>query len=127
MNGETDPSTQVEAYIARHPEEIQQILRQIRALIQEIAPEAVEKIAYQMPAFELNGPLVYYGVHPKHIGFYPTPSGIEAFKEELAGYQWAKGSVQFPLDRPMPYDLIRRMVAFRVEENRSKPGSKGKK
>lgn len=127
MNGETDPSAQVETYITQYPEEVQQILRQIRALIREISPDAVEKIAYGLPAFELNGPLVYYGAHPKHIGFYPTPSGIEAFKNELSGYALAKGSVQFPLDRPMPYDLIRRIVAFRVEENLSKPVRKRKK
>jgi uncharacterized protein YdhG (YjbR/CyaY superfamily) len=113
----SDPPTTIDAYIAHFPEDVQQILRQVRAVIREAAPHASERISYQMPTFYLNGNLVHFGVHKTHIGFYPTPSGIEAFKEEISGYKWAKGSVQFPLDQPMPYDLIRRMVEFRVAEN----------
>jgi uncharacterized protein YdhG (YjbR/CyaY superfamily) len=86
-------------------------------VIRESAPEALERISYQMPGYYLNGNLVWFGVHKHHIGFYPTPSGIDAFKGELSAYKCAKGSVQFPLDEPMPYDLISRIVKFRVAEN----------
>lgn len=88
------------------------------------APEAEEKISYQMPTFALYGNLVHFAAHKNHIGFYPTPSGIEAFKEELSAYKGAKGSVQFPLDQPMPYDLISKIVKFRVKENVEKAESK---
>jgi uncharacterized protein YdhG (YjbR/CyaY superfamily) len=92
-------------------------------VIKESAPEAQEKISYGMPAFHQNGSLVWFAAHKRHIGFYPTGSGIEAFQEELAGYKVSKGTLQFPLDQPMPYDLIRKIVKYRVEENR-KPGRK---
>jgi len=120
MEAKKDPPSTIEAYIAQYPEDIQHILGKIRAVIREAAPEAVEKISYQMPAFHLNGNLVYFGVQKHHIGFYPTPSGIEAFKDKLSGYKWAKGSVQFPLNKPIPYDLIRKIVLFRVAENLKK-------
>lgn len=110
----------IDEYIAACPQEVQPVLEQMRATVHQAAPDAQETISYQMPAFTLSGILVYFAAHPKHIGFYPTPSGIEKFKAELAGYEWAKGSVQFPLDRPMPFDLITRMVKFRVEENLAK-------
>lgn len=113
------PST-IDEYISRYPEDVQQILTKIRSVIRETAPQAVEKISYQMPTFYLNGNLVHFAAFTNHIGFYPTPSGIEAFKDEIARYKWAKGSVQFPLDEPMPYDLIRRIVEFRVAENNPK-------
>ena len=99
---------------------MQPILVKIRAVIKESAPEAVEKISYQMPAFYLNGDLVWFGAYKHHIGFYPIPSGIEAFKQELSAYKRAKGSVQFPLDKPIPYDLIRKIVKYRVAENLKK-------
>jgi uncharacterized protein YdhG (YjbR/CyaY superfamily) len=107
-------------YIAGFPEDVQQILGQIRAVIREAAPGAVEKISYQMPTFFLNGNLVHFAAFKNHIGFYPTPGGIEAFKDEIAHYKWAKGSVQFSLDEPMPYDLMRRITLFRVAENSRK-------
>jgi uncharacterized protein YdhG (YjbR/CyaY superfamily) len=110
----------IDDYIAQFPDDVRQILTRIRAVIKEAAPQATEKISYQMPTFYLNGNLVHFAVHKRHIGFYPTPSGIEAFKEELSAYQGAKGSVQFPLDQPIPYDLIRRIVQFRVAENQKK-------
>jgi uncharacterized protein YdhG (YjbR/CyaY superfamily) len=110
----------IDDYIAQFPDDVQQILTRIRAVIKEAAPQATEKISYQMPTFYLNGNLVHFAVHKRHIGFYPTPTGIEAFKEELSAYQGAKGSVQFPLDQPIPYDLIRRIVQFRVAENQKK-------
>jgi uncharacterized protein YdhG (YjbR/CyaY superfamily) len=117
MEGEKGRPTTIDEYIAQFPEEVQHILVGIRAVIKEFAPEAVEKISYQMPAFYLNGTLVWFGAHQHHIGFYPTGSGIEAFKEELSAYKGAKGSVQFPLDKPIPYELIGKIVKFRVAEN----------
>lgn len=107
----------IDEYIAQFPEEIQAILQKIRAVIREAAPDATEKISYQMPTFYLNGNLVHFAAFKTHIGFYPVPSGIEKFKEELSQYKGGKGSVQFPLDKPIPYDLIRRITLFRVEEN----------
>ena len=111
----------IDEYIAACPKEVQPVLEQIRATVHQAAPDAQETISYQMPAFTLNGILVYFAAHPKHIGFYPTPSGIEKFKPEIAGYEWAKGSVQFPLSEPLPTDLIRRIVEFRVKQNTRKP------
>jgi uncharacterized protein YdhG (YjbR/CyaY superfamily) len=107
----------IEEYVALFPPNVQAILREIRRVIKEAAPEAEEKISYRMPTFYLNGNLVHFAAHTNHIGFYPTPSGIEAFKDELSSYKWAKGSVQFPLDRPMPFDVIKRIVEFRVKES----------
>jgi uncharacterized protein YdhG (YjbR/CyaY superfamily) len=114
--------TSIDEYMKDLPLEVREKLEQVRATVREAAPEAKEKISYNMPAFTLNGNLVYFAAFKSHIGFYPIPSGIEAFKEELAKYQQGKGSVQFPLDQPMPLDLIRRIVLFRAEENRKKVG-----
>jgi len=113
--------TTIDEYIAQQPADVQPILQQIRALIRETAPEATEKISYQMPTFYLNGNLVHFAAYKHHIGFYPTPSGTEQFEQELSAYKRSKGAVQFPLDQPMPYDLIRRMVQFRAAENAGKP------
>jgi uncharacterized protein YdhG (YjbR/CyaY superfamily) len=99
---------------------VQETLHRIRAVIREAAPEATEKISYGMPTFYQKGNLVHFGVHKHHIGFYPAPSGIDAFQEELAAYKGAKGSVQFPLDEPVPYQLIERIVRFRVAENQDR-------
>ena len=99
---------------------MQKILTKIRSVIKESGLEAVEKISYQMPTFYLKGNLVHFAAYQHHIGFYPTPSGIEAFKSELSIYKWAKGSVQFPLDQPIPYQLISKIVKFRVAENLKK-------
>lgn len=112
--------TSVDEYIAAFPEETQKILEELRAVIKAVVPEAKEKISYQMPTFDLNGNLVHFAAFKNHIGFYPTPSGIEAFKQELSGYAGAKGSVQFPINQPLPLDLIRRIVEYRVAENRAK-------
>ncbi len=114
----------IDEYIARCPAEVQEILQKIRAIVRAAAPEATEAIKYQMPTFVLNGNLVHFAAFKNHIGFYPVPSGIEKFKEELSAYEGGKGSVQFPLNRPIPYDLIRRIVEFRVEENRKKTKKK---
>lgn len=116
-----DVHPNIDAYIAGFPPAVQDILQKIRATIRAAAPEAGEAMNYQMPTFKLRGNLVHFAAYERHIGFYPAPSGIEAFREELAGYKWAKGSVQFPLNQPIPYDLIRRIVLFRVAEQLEKP------
>ncbi len=109
--------TSIDQYISDFEGEVQSRLKQIRSLIRECAPEATEKISYQMPTFYLKGNLVHFAAFAKHIGFYPAPSGITAFEEELAPYKHGKGSIQFPLDQTLPLDLIRRIVAYRLEQN----------
>lgn len=115
-------STTIDEYISGFPSDVQVVLQTLRQTIHQAAPDAVEKISYGMPTFTLKGNLVHFGAFKTHIGFYPTPSGIEKFKDELAVYKGAKGSVQFPLDEPLPLDLVRRIVEFRVEENLAKAG-----
>lgn len=117
----------IDQYIAGFPVEVQEILEKIRSTIHEAAPAAEETISYQMPTFTLNGNLVHFAAYKHHIGFYPSPSGIEKYKEEISAYKWAKGSVQFPLDQPIPYELISRITAFRVVENLAKAERKTKK
>ena len=117
----------IDQYIAGFPQDVQGILEQVRTTIKKAAPDAEEAIKYQIPTFILNGNLVHFGAFKKHIGFYPTPSGIEAFKDELSGYEGAKGSVQFPLDQPIPCKLISKTVKFRVKESREKAAAKKKK
>jgi len=107
---------EVDLYIARFPDPAREMLMQLRATIQTAAPEAVEVISYGMPAYKQNGILVYFAAYKNHIGFYPTASGIEAFKPELSSFQWSKGTIQFPLDKPLPLELIAKVVSFRVEE-----------
>jgi uncharacterized protein YdhG (YjbR/CyaY superfamily) len=108
----------IEMYIQQFPVNVQYILRNIRKLIKDNAPGAEELIAYGMPGYKTNKkPLVYFAVFKKHIGFYATPSGHIEFKDELSKYKQGKGSVQFPLDQPIPYNLIERIVKFRVIEN----------
>lgn len=117
---ETATPKTIDEYISQFPEDVQTILEKIRSVIKESAPEATERVSYQMPTFYLRGNLVHFAAYKKHIGFYPTPSGIEAFKNELSMYKSAKGSVQFPLDKPMPYELINKIVKFRLAENSEK-------
>ena len=101
----------IDEYISRFPPEIREILEKIRTIVHEVAPDVKEAISYQMPAFSLNGhPLVYFAVFKNHIGFYPIPKGIEAFKKGLASYKQGKGSVQFPFNKPIPFDLIAKIV-----------------
>jgi uncharacterized protein YdhG (YjbR/CyaY superfamily) len=127
MNISTGNPTSIDEYIAGFPPEVQEILEKIRATIREAAPEAEETIKYRMPTFTLNGNLVHFAAFKKHIGFYPVPTGIEKFKKELSVYEGGKGSVQFPLDEPIPYDLINSIVRFRTEENLRKAAGKGTK
>ena len=117
----------IDEYIAGFPPEIQEILEKIRAIIREAAPGAVEAIKYEIPTFVLHGNLAHFAAFKNHIGFYPTPTGIEAFKDKLAAYAGAKGTVRFPLDQPIPYDLIRRIVERRVSENQASAEAKRKK
>jgi uncharacterized protein YdhG (YjbR/CyaY superfamily) len=107
----------IDEYIAIFPGEVQNMLEQIRVTIKKAAPQAIEVISYGMPAFKLNGILVWFAGYSKHIGFYPKASGIEVFKKELSVYKNAKGSVQFPLDKLLPLELITEIVKFRVAEN----------
>lgn len=114
---------EIEKYIANFSPETQAILTAIRTTIKNSAPDALESIAYGMPAYKTNGkPLVYFAGYKSHIGFYATPTGHDRFASELSAYKQGKGSVQFPLDKPIPYDLIRRIVEFRLDENRMKKG-----
>ena len=122
----TNPNA-IDKYIAIFPEDVQAILEKIRATIQKAAPDAEETINYGVPTFTLKGNLVHFAGFKNHIGFYPTPSGIEKFKKELSKYESAKGSVQFPLDKPIPYALIEKIVKFRVKENLEKAAVKLKK
>ncbi len=107
----------IDEYIAQFAPEIQLLLNNIRAVIQKEAPDAIEKISYQMPTYYYHGNLVHFAAYEKHIGFYPAPSGIAAFQDQLSVYKFAKGSVQFPLSKPIPFDLIAEIVRFRVTEN----------
>ena len=117
----------IDEYILQFPPEIQETLKTLRIVIKEAAPEAEEKISYQMPAFAYHGNLVYFAAFKNHIGFYPTASGIAAFKNELSAYKGGKGTVQFPIGKPLPYELISRIVKFRVDENIRKAEGKIKK
>ncbi len=110
----------IDEYIASFPPNIQAILQQIRQAIHEAAPQAQETISYQMPAFKQNGVLVYFAAFKNHIGFFPTASGVEAFKDKLAAYQTSKGTIRFPIDQPLPLDLIREIVRFRVKQDMNK-------
>jgi uncharacterized protein YdhG (YjbR/CyaY superfamily) len=110
----------IDEYIATFPKETQKILEELRATIKAAAPEAKEKISYQMPAFALKGNLVYFAAWKNHIGFYPTPSGTQEFMQELSIYEGEKGSIKFPIDKPLPLKLIKKIVKFRVAENLKK-------
>jgi len=116
MSKEKKKFESINEYIQSFPENIQEALKKLRTIISETAPNAEEAISYNIPTFKLNGNLVHFAAYKKHIGFYPTPSGIEKFKEDLSAYEVAKGSVKFPLNKPLPYDLIREIVKFRVKE-----------
>lgn len=110
----------IDEYIETFPENVQDILQEMRRVIIKSAPEAEETISYGMPTFKLNGNLVHFAAYKNHIGFYPTPSGIETFKEELSHYKSSKGAVQFPIDEPVPLDIVEKIVIFRVNEIKKK-------
>src|SRR4030095_4025676 len=118
----------IDEYIAGFPEDVQQRLKKIRAAIKKAAPKAQEKISYQIPAFILDGKyLIYFAGFKNHISVYPAPRGSEEFKEELSAYGGGKGTIQFPLDKPVPYGLISRIVKFRIKDNLEKAKAKKKK
>lgn len=117
----------IDEYIAQFPQDIQEILNKLRQVIKESAPDAEEKISYGMPTFVLNRNLVHFAAYKNHIGFYPTPNGINTFKQELSEYKTSKGAVQFPIGKPIPYELVSKIVKFRVSENMSKAKKKIKK
>ena len=125
----TDQSTphDIDEYIAGFSKDVQALLKKIRITIKKAVPKAEEKISYRMPAFAFHGNLVYFAAFKKHIGFFPTSSGIKQFKKELSVYRGAKGSVQFPLDQPIPFGLISKIVKFRIRENLERAKSKQKK
>ncbi len=110
----------MDEYIARFPRNVRNVLEELRRVIRESAPKAEETISYGIPTFKLNGNLVHFAAHKNHVGFYPTPSAIEAFKKELSPFEQAKGTVRFPLDKPIPFNLVKKIVKFRVKENESK-------
>lgn len=116
----------IDEYIARYPADIQKLLQEVRKTIQAAAPQAEEAMAYGIPTFKLNGNLVHFGGFKQHIGFYPAPQGLEAFRKELSKYKGSKGAVQFPLDQPMPLALITRIVKYRVKQNQEKAKEKAK-
>jgi uncharacterized protein YdhG (YjbR/CyaY superfamily) len=121
MDAQATSPQDIDTYISGFPEPIQERLQAVRAAVRAAAPGAEERISYGMPAFAMGEILVYFAAFKRHLGLYPRPSAIAHFKEELAGFKGAKGSVQFPLDRPLPLDLIRRIVEFRVAESRIRP------
>ncbi len=120
MQTKKSAPTTIDEYISQYPPDVQRILTKLRAVIRKAAPQATEKISYRMPGFHLNGQLVWFAVQKGYIGFYPTGSGVSAFQKELAAYEQTKGSIHFPLDKPMPYALITKIVKFRVAENLKK-------
>jgi uncharacterized protein YdhG (YjbR/CyaY superfamily) len=127
MKAEPSEPKTIDEYIAGFPTDVQKILAKVRATIRKEAPDAGEAIKYRIPTFTMDGNLVHFAAFKGHIGFYPGPSGIEAFKEELSAYEGAKGSVRFPLDQPIPYGLITKIVKFRVKESLAGAGAKKKK
>jgi uncharacterized protein YdhG (YjbR/CyaY superfamily) len=124
MKPDSPTNTTIDEYIATCPKEIQPKLQELRKIIKDAAPDAEEKISYQLPVFFQNGPLVYFGASKNHIGFYPTGSGVEAFKDELSGYVTTKGSIHLSMDKPLPKELIQKIVKFKIAENRKKVGGK---
>lgn len=117
----------VDEYIDGFPAETQKLLEQLRSTIIKAAPKAEEGISYQMPAYKLQGVLVYFAGYKNHIGFYPGAAGVESFKEEISKYKWAKGSIQFPIEEGIPVKLVTKIVKFRVKQNLEKAAAKAKK
>jgi uncharacterized protein YdhG (YjbR/CyaY superfamily) len=119
MQTKKNQSTMIDEYISKFPKDVRDVLEELRLAIKKTAPKAKETIRYGIPTFTLNGNLVHFAAFKNHIGFYPTPSAIEAFKKELSPFKQSKGTVQFPLDKPIPLELVKRIVEFRVQDNTS--------
>src|SRR5271169_1792015 len=126
MRTDQSPPETIDDYIVGFPPEVRVILEKLRATIRKAAPEAEEAIKYRLPTYVLSGNLVHFGAFKRHIGFYATPTGNKKFRKELSTYEGAKGSVQFPLDKPIPFGLISKMVKFRVKENLERSVAKRK-
>ena len=118
--GKKSAYASIDEYIRGFPKDVQDKLQKLRHVIRKAAPDAQERISYRIPAFYLNGNLVYFAAYAKHIGFYPTASGIASFTKELSAYKSSKGAVQFPMDKPLPLDLVKKITEFRAQENRKK-------
>ena len=127
MRDDQPAAKNIDDYIAGFPPDVQKTLQKVRATIRRAAPQADETISYQMPTFKLEGNLVHFAAFKNHIGLYPTPSGTERFRKELSSYETGKGSIRFPLDKPIPYDLIAKIVKFRVRENLEKAAARRRK
>jgi uncharacterized protein YdhG (YjbR/CyaY superfamily) len=128
MRTNQTPPRNIDEYIAGFPDDVQKLLEKIRMTIRKAAPDAEETVSYQIPTFTLKGKyLVYFAAYKKHIGLYPAPRGSEKFKQELSAYEGGKGTVRFPLDKPIPFDLVSRIVKFRIKENLERAKAKGKK
>ena len=127
MRDDQPAAKNIDDYIAGFPLDVQKILQKVRATIKRAAPQADETISYQMPTLKLEGNLVHFAAFKNHIGLYPTPSGTERFRKELSSYETGKGSIRFPLDKPIPYDLIAKIVKFRVRENLEKAAARRRK
>jgi uncharacterized protein YdhG (YjbR/CyaY superfamily) len=128
MRNHQTPPKNIDEYIAAFPDDVQEILEKIRMTIREAAPDAQETISYQIPTFTLKGKyLIYFAAYKKHIGLYPAPVGYVEFKEELSVYAAGKGTLRFPFDKPIPFDLITKIVKFRVQEHLERAEAKGKK
>jgi len=127
MKGNTIVAKTIDEYISKYPEDVQVILQRFRNTIKKAAPKAEETISYQMPAFKQDGMLVYFAGWQTHVGFYPVSSAIREFAKELSKYESSKGTVKFPIDKPVPYGLVSRIVKFRVKENQAKALAKAKK
>lgn len=116
-----DGSQDVDKYIAQHPEEVQERLSKLRKVVKQVAPDASEAILYGMPGYKWNGPLAYFGAFKSHIGFYPIPATIEEFAKDLEKYKTSKGGIQFQNSEPIPYELVKRMVEYRLKVNKENP------
>ncbi len=127
MIGKPNAPQTIDDYIAGYPEDVQAILEKIRAVIRDTAPEAEETIKYGIPTFTLQGNLISFAAYKKHIGLYPAPAGTAAFNQKLAAYKTAKATVRFPLDQPIPFDLVREIVKYRVKDTLQKAAAKQKK
>lgn len=127
MAMDTTPAKNIDEYIARCPAEVQAVLQELRQTIQKAAPQAKETINYMMPTFTLEGNLVHFAAFKNHIGFYPAPTGIDQFRKELSTYELSKGTIRFPMDQPLPLELVSRIVKFRVQENLEKAEAKKNK
>lgn len=127
MDASKIKASTIDEYIAQVPDPVQAIMQELRKIVKEVAPEAVETISYAIPTFKLNGSVVYFAAYARHIGVYPCPAGDDDFQQALASYRRGKGTAQFPLDQPFPFELFRKLVAFRLAETQANKGRPARK